>query len=155
LAHSTIFYQGVIPGFLIKTWRFNVYSFSIKVNADLSLIEEKVIASLAEEGFGVLTEIDVQATLKKKLGLEKRPYKILGACNPHLANQAIDAEPEIGVLLPCNVLLRQDESGQNIVTFMDPASVLTLVDREGVADLAKEVRTRLKRVSDNVKAAFG
>lgn len=132
-----------------------MYSFSIKVNADLSLIEEKVIASLAEEGFGVLTEIDVQATLKKKLGLEKRPYKILGACNPHLANQAIDAEPEIGVLLPCNVLLRQDESGQNIVTFMDPASVLTLVDREGVADLAKEVRTRLKRVSDNVKAAFG
>jgi uncharacterized protein (DUF302 family) len=132
-----------------------VYSFSIKVNADLSLVEEKVIAALAEEGFGVLTEIDVQATLKKKLGLEKRPYKILGACNPHLANQAIDAEPEIGVLLPCNVLLRQDESGQNIVTFMDPASVLTLVDREGVADLAKEVRARLKRVSDTVEADFG
>jgi len=131
-----------------------VYSFSIKVNADLSLVEEKVIAALAEEGFGVLTEIDVQATLKKKLGLEKRPYKILGACNPHLANQAIDAEPEIGVLLPCNVLLRQDESGQNIVTFMDPASVLTLVDREGVADLAEEVRTRLKRVSDSVEADF-
>lgn len=132
-----------------------MYSFSIKVNADLSLVEEKVIAALAEEGFGVLTEIDVQATLKKKLGLEKRPYKILGACNPHLANQAIDAEPEIGVLLPCNVLLRQDESGQNIVTFMDPASVLTLVDREGVADLAKEVRARLKRVSDTVEADFG
>ncbi len=131
-----------------------MYSFSINVNADLSLVEEKVIAALAEEGFGVLTEIDVQATLKKKLGLEKRPYKILGACNPHLANQAIDAEPEIGVLLPCNVLLRQDESGQNIVTFMDPASVLTLVDREGVADLAEEVRTRLKRVSDSVKADF-
>ncbi len=132
-----------------------MYSFSIKVNADLSLVEERVIAALAEEGFGVLTDIDVQATLKKKLGLEKRPYKILGACNPHLANQAIDAEPEIGVLLPCNVLLRQDESGQNIVTFMDPASVLTLVDREGVADLAKEVRTRLKRVSDAVEADFG
>lgn len=131
-----------------------MYSFSINVNADLSLVEEKVIAALAEEGFGVLTEIDVQATLKKKLGLEKRPYKILGACNPHLANQAIDAEPEIGVLLPCNVLLRQDESGQNIVTFMDPASVLTLVDREGVADLAEEVRTRLKRVSDSVEANF-
>ena len=132
-----------------------MYSFSIKVNADLSLVEEKVIAALAEEGFGVLTEIDVQATLKKKLGLEKRPYKILGACNPQLANQAIDAEPEIGVLLPCNVLLRQDENGQNIVTFMDPAAVLTLVDREGVADLAKEVRARLKRVSDTVEADFG
>jgi uncharacterized protein (DUF302 family) len=131
-----------------------MYSFSIKVNADLSAVEEKVIASLAEEGFGVLTEIDVQATLKKKLGLEKRPYKILGACNPQLANQAIDAEPEIGVLLPCNVVLRQDESGQNIVTFMDPAAVLTLVDREGVAELANEVRARLKRVSDAVETAF-
>ena len=131
-----------------------MYSFSIKVNADLSAVEEKVIASLAEEGFGVLTEIDVQATLKKKLGLEKRPYKILGACNPQLANQAIDAEPEIGVLLPCNVVLRQDESGQNIVTFMDPAAVLTLVDREGVAELANEVRARLKRVSEAVETAF-
>jgi uncharacterized protein (DUF302 family) len=131
-----------------------MYSFSIKVNADLSAVEEKIVAALADEGFGVLTEIDVQATLKKKLGLEKRPYKILGACNPQLANQAIDAEPEIGVLLPCNVVLRQDESGQNIVTFMDPAAVLTLVDREGVAELAEEVRTRLKRVSDTVEAAF-
>lgn len=131
-----------------------MYSFSINVNADLSAVEDKVVAALAEEGFGVLTEIDVQATLKKKLGLEKRPYKILGACNPELANQAIDAEPEIGVLLPCNVVLRQDESGQNIVTFMDPAAVLTLVDREGVAELANEVRARLKRVSDAVEAAF-
>jgi len=132
----------------------NVYSFSIKVNADLSAVEDKIIAALADEGFGVLTEIDVKATLKKKLDLDKRPYKILGACNPQLANQAIDAEPEIGVLLPCNVVLRQDENGQNIVTFMDPAAVLTLVDREGVADLAEEVRTRLKRVSDSVEANF-
>ena len=132
-----------------------MYSFSIKVNADLSAVEDKVVAALAEEGFGVLTEIDVQATLKKKLGLEKRPYKILGACNPQLANQAIDAEPEIGVLLPCNVVLRQDESGQNIVTFIDPAAVLTLVDKEGVAELANEVRARLKRVSDAVETAFG
>jgi len=132
----------------------NVYSFSIKVNADLSAVEDKIIAALADEGFGVLTEIDVKATLKKKLDLDKRPYKILGACNPQLANQAIDAEPDIGVLLPCNVVLRQDENGQNIVTFMDPAAVLTLVDREGVADLANEVRARLKRVSDTVEAAF-
>jgi uncharacterized protein (DUF302 family) len=124
------------------------------VNADLSLVEEKVIAALADEGFGVLTEIDVQAVLKKKLGLEKRPYKILGACNPELANQAIEAEPEIGVLLPCNVILRQDENGQNIVTFMDPEAVLTLVDKEGVAELAKQVRERLKRVSVVVETTF-
>jgi uncharacterized protein (DUF302 family) len=131
-----------------------MYSFSIKVNAELSLVEDKIISALADEGFGVLTEIDVQATLRKKLGLEKRPYKILGACNPHLANQAIEAEPEIGVLLPCNVILREDENGQNIVTFMDPEAVLTLVDREDVIDLAKEVRARLERVSDAVQAAF-
>ena len=131
-----------------------MYSFSIKLNADLPSVEQKIIAALADEGFGVLTEIDVQATLKKKLGIEKRPYKILGACNPHLANQAIEAEPEIGVLLPCNVILRQDEEGQNIVTFMDPEAVLTLVDREDVVDLAKEVRARLERVSVAVQAAF-
>jgi len=131
-----------------------MYSFSIKVNADLPAVEEKIIAALADEGFGVLTEIDVQATLKKKLGLEKRPYKILGACNPQLANQAIEAEPEIGVLLPCNVILRQDENEQNMVTFMDPEAVLTLVDREGIVELAQEVRARLKRVSESVEAAF-
>jgi uncharacterized protein (DUF302 family) len=132
-----------------------MYSFSIRVNADLALVEEKIVAALSDEGFGVLTEIDVQATLKKKLGIEKRPYKILGACNPHLANQAIEAEPEIGVLLPCNVILRQDENGQNIVTFMDPEAVLTLVDRDDVAELAKEVRARLERVAETVEAAFG
>ena len=132
-----------------------MYSFSIKVNADLPVVEAKVIAALADEGFGVLTEIDVQATLKKKLGLDKRPYKILGACNPQLAHQAIEAEPEIGVLLPCNVILRQDESGQNMVTFMDPEAVLTLVDRDDVAGLAKDVRARLKRVADIVESAFG
>ena len=132
-----------------------MYSFSIRVNADLALVEEKIVAALSDEGFGVLTEIDVQATLKKKLGIEKRPYKILGACNPHLANQAIEAEPEIGVLLPCNVILRQDENEQNIVTFMDPEAVLTLVDRDDVAELAKEVRARLKRVAETVESAFG
>lgn len=131
-----------------------MYSFSIKVSAELPEVEEKIIAALAEEGFGILTEIDVQATLKKKLGLEKLPYKILGACNPHLAHQAIEAEPEIGVLLPCNVILRQDESGQNIVTFMNPEAVLTLVDREGVADLAKEVHSRMRRVAEAVETAF-
>lgn len=132
-----------------------MYSFSIQVTGDLSAIEEKLVAALADEGFGILTEIDVQAVLKKKLGLDKRPYKILGACNPHLANQAIEAEPEIGVLLPCNVILRQDENENNIVTFMDPEAVLTLVDRDDVAILAKEVRARMQRVSDAVEAAFG
>ena len=111
-------------------------------------IEPRVISALKEEGFGVLTEIDVQATLKAKLGVERRPCKILGAGNPPLAHQAIEAEPEIGLLLPCNVLLREGEEGSVTASFMDPVAVLALVEREGIADLAKEVRDRLERVSE-------
>ena len=124
-----------------------MYSFAIQVQGDMAGVEQNVVAALKEEGFGVLTEIDVQATLKKKLGLDKRPYKILGACNPVLANQALDAEPDIGLLLPCNVVVREEENGSITVAFMDPEAVLTLVDRDDVAALAKEVRGRLERVA--------
>lgn len=125
-----------------------MYSFSTRLAGNINEIETKLIDALKEEGFGILTEIDVQATLKKKLGLEKRPYKILGACNPPLANQAIDAEPDIGLLLPCNVVIREEEDGSIVVAFMDPEAVLNLVDRDDVADLAKEVRSRLLRVRE-------
>ncbi|MBL3591198.1 MAG: DUF302 domain-containing protein [gamma proteobacterium endosymbiont of Lamellibrachia anaximandri] len=125
-----------------------MYSFATRLQGEMDQIEQQVIAALKEEGFGILTEIDVQATLKKKLGLEKRPYKILGACNPTLANQAIDAEPDIGLLLPCNVVIREEEDGTIVVAFMDPEAVLNLVDRDDVADLAKEVRSRLLRVRE-------
>ncbi|NCF24154.1 MAG: DUF302 domain-containing protein [Gammaproteobacteria bacterium] len=115
---------------------------------DLSFDEaiETVTEELGKEGFGVLTEIDVQATLKKKLGEDMRPYRILGACNPPLAHQAITAVPEIGLLLPCNVLVREDDEGKVHVSFMDPGSVLGLVDNPDVEPLAKQVREKLERV---------
>jgi uncharacterized protein (DUF302 family) len=127
-----------------------MYGFNISLKGDMQTIREKVTAELQKEGFGVLTEIDVAATLKKKIGVERKPYLILGACNPQLANQAINADPDIGLLLPCNVVLREEEDGSINVGFMDPAAVLSLVDKEGVADLAAEVRSRLERVRDAI-----
>jgi uncharacterized protein (DUF302 family) len=122
------------------------YTFGKTVALDPAAAQEKVTEALSKEGFGVLTEIDVSATMKKKLGLELPPYKILGACNPQLASKAIAAEPEIGALLPCNVVVRQDAEGSTRVEFMDPGAVLTLVDRPEIGGLAAEVRSRLERV---------
>ena len=107
---------------------------------------QRVTEALAKEGFGILTEIDVAATMKKKIGLEMPPYKILGACNPQLASRAIAAEPQIGALLPCNVVVRQDAAGAVHVEFMDPMAVLSLVDRPEIGELARDVRGRLERV---------
>ena len=126
------------------------YGFSTTVKTGFDEAIEKVTAALQEEGFGVLTEINVKAVMKKKLDVDKRPYTILGACNPVLANQAIMAEPDIGLLLPCNVLVREEENGDVTVAFMDPAAVLTLVDKEGIAELAGEVKERLQRVMKSI-----
>ena len=122
------------------------YAFGKTVSLDPAAAVQKVTEALSKEGFGVLTEIDVAGTMKKKLNLDLPPYKILGACNPHLASQAIAAEPEIGALLPCNVVVRQNAEGATRVEFMDPKAVLTLVDRPEVNSLAAEVRSRLERV---------
>jgi uncharacterized protein (DUF302 family) len=105
-----------------------------------------VTEELQKEGFGVLTEIDVQATMKKKLDADMAPYRILGACNPQLAHRALAVEPGIGLLLPCNVVVRQDEAGRVHVDFMDPDSVLGLVNRPEVAHPGAEVGQRLRRV---------
>ncbi len=131
-----------------------MYSFSTRLNSALPDIEQKLTAALKEEGFGILTEIDVQATLKKKLGIEKRPYKILGACNPVLANRALEADPDIGLLLPCNVVIREEDDGAITVAFMDPEAVLNLVHMAGVAKLAGDVRSRLERVRQALGGSF-
>jgi uncharacterized protein (DUF302 family) len=122
------------------------YAFGKTVEMDFEQAVKAVTAALAKEGFGVLTEIDVAATLKKKLGIERPAYKILGACNPQFAARALEAEPAIGVLLPCNVVVRKDAAGATLVEFMDPDAVLQLVERPQVAAIAAEVRSRLQRV---------
>jgi len=122
------------------------YGFGKQVQMGFDQAVQRVTQALAGEGFGVLTEIDVAATLKKKLDKTIPPYKILGACNPSYASKAIEAEPQIGLLLPCNVVVRQDAAGAVHVEFMDPHAVLELVRRPEVDALGSEVRAKLERV---------
>jgi len=129
-----------------------MYSFGTTIKATEEEAVEKVTNALKDEGFGVLTEINVKSVMKAKIDVDMNPYRILGACNPHLARQAIEAEPDIGLLLPCNVLVRDEGDGEMFIGFMDPASVLTLVDRPEVGELAKQVREKLERVCEAVQA---
>ena len=129
-----------------------MYGFNVTLKTTVPEAIARVTEALKTEGFGVLTEIDVAGTLKKKLDIDRRPYHILGACNPKLASQALDADPDIGLLLPCNVVVREEEDGKVTVGFMDPAAVLGLVEKEGVESLANDVRSRLERVRDLLTA---
>jgi len=124
-----------------------MYGFHAHPKGTFEQVITKVTEALKVEGFGVLSDIDVAATFKAKLDIERRPYRILGACNPVLANQAIGADPDIGLLLPCNVVVREEDDGGVTVAFMDPVAVLDLVQRPEVGALAQDVRARLQRVS--------
>ena len=129
-----------------------MYGFNVTLKTTVPEAIDRVKDALATEGFGVLSEIDVAGTLKKKLDLDRRPYHILGACNPKLASQALEADPDIGLLLPCNVVVREEANGDVTVGFMDPVAVMGLVDKEGVEQLANDVRGRLERVRDLLTA---
>ncbi|HEB73073.1 MAG TPA: DUF302 domain-containing protein [Nitrospirae bacterium] len=123
----------------------NKYSFGKEVELGFDEAVAKMREALKPQGFGILTEIDVAATLKKKLDKDMPPYMILGACNPPIASKALEVEPSIGVLLPCNVVVRQDGDGKVFVEIMDPNAVLGMVDAPGIETLAGDVRQRLEK----------
>ena len=125
---------------------FRDYAFRTKLELPYEQAREKVTAALKQEGFGVLTEIDVKATLKQKIDVEFRQYAILGACNPPLAHRALTADLDIGLLLPCNVILYEEDGG-SVVSIVDPISMLSIVDNPELQAVADEARARLERVA--------
>jgi uncharacterized protein (DUF302 family) len=125
---------------------------TVRMHTDYQTALERVTAALKVEGFGVLTEIDVKDTLKKKLDVDFRPYKILGACNPPLAYRALSAAPEVGLLLPCNVTVSMAEDGLVDVSLVDPLAMLGVIENEELAAVAQEARQRLERVSAALKS---
>ncbi len=126
------------------------YTFGTRLRMPIADARLRVEAALKAEGFGVLTEIDVAATMRAKLGIEQAPYLILGACNPPLAHRALEADPSIGALLPCNVVLRE-AVGETIVEALDPDAALGIVDNAAVAAVAADARERLQRMIANLE----
>jgi uncharacterized protein (DUF302 family) len=126
------------------------YYFSKTVNDDFDKAISKVTEELKKEGFGMLTEIDVKETLKKKLDADFRRYKILGACNPHFAHQALLAEDNIGTMLPCNVIVQERENDKVEVAAVDPVASMMAIKNERLREVANEVREKLKRVIHHI-----
>lgn len=126
------------------------YHFSKRLDVPFDQAVARVMAALKREGFGVLTDIDVRATLKSKLGENFRPYRILGACNPQLAYRALRLEDKIGTMLPCNVIVQEYQGGSVEVSAVDPVASMQAIDNPGLAEVAKEVQARLKRVVEGL-----
>jgi uncharacterized protein (DUF302 family) len=126
------------------------YHFTKTLDLPFDATVSRVTEALGKEGFGVLTDIDVAATMKKKLGREFRPYRILGACNPQLAYRALEREDKIGTMLPCNVIVQQHDGGKVEVSAVDPVASMRAIDNPGLAEVAQEVQARLKRVVDGL-----
>ncbi len=128
------------------------YGFSVPAGSNFDHALNVVIQELKKEGFGIITDIDFQAIAKQKLNLDEPKYRILGACNPSLAHQALRVDPDVGLLLPCNVVVREDREGAVVVTFTAPEAMMALVNSRDIANLALEIRHRLDRVRDGVAA---
>ena len=126
------------------------YYFSKEIDLSFEDAISHVTEELKKEGFGVLTEIDVKATLKKKLDADFRNYRILGACNPPFAHQALLAEPQIGLMLPCNVVVQDGENGKTLVSAIDPLASMKAVDNSTLGEVAEQVRSKLQRVIENL-----
>lgn len=126
------------------------YYFSKTVRLSFEEAIVRVTDALKKEGFGVLTEIDVKATLKKKLDVDFRDYRILGACNPPFAYKALLAEPQIGLMLPCNVVVQAGEDGQTVVSAIDPLASMQAVENEALVEVAEQVKAKLQKVMENL-----
>lgn len=126
------------------------YHFSKTIHEDFDSAIAKVTEELKKEGFGVLTEIDVKETMKKKLDVDFRKYKILGACNPHFAHRALLAESHIGTMLPCNVIVQEGAGGNVEISAVDPVASMKAIENDQLGEVAMEVSTRLRRVIENV-----
>lgn len=129
-----------------------MYAMKVRVDLTVETAEAALREALTAEGFGVLTEIDVSVTLREKLGVERRPYRILGACNPQLASDALGAEADVGLLLPCNAVVYEDDEG-TVVALIDPMTILDLTGNEALSSMAQDAKARLQRVLEAVAAA--